>query len=187
MNVSEAKLTLPKTSTEKIGYIRTVEHFTSLAVNAANITFTCVDVDAMEKEGQGEYLLIALSNHFIEMVSLDFMAWTQQPHGNRPNVYLALFGYYDSSHLNISKFATSFKNINVLESGRPASELDFTYLKKAATVIKHMTSYFQGLFTIEVPDTSAISIIPKPPAPAVAVVQRWTPKCNFPANQEPRE
>ena len=51
MNVSEAKLTLPKTSTEKIGYIRTVKHFTSLVVNTANSASTCVDVDAMEVKG----------------------------------------------------------------------------------------------------------------------------------------
>ena len=74
MNVSEAKLTLPKTSTEKIGYTRTVNHFTSLVVNATNIASTCVDVDGMEKEGKGECLLVALSNHFIEMVGADFVA-----------------------------------------------------------------------------------------------------------------
>ena len=49
MNVSEAKLSLPKTSTENIGYIRTVDHFTSLVVNASNIASTCVNVDGMEK------------------------------------------------------------------------------------------------------------------------------------------
>ena len=90
----------------------------------------------MEKEGKGECLLATLSNYFIQMVGTDFVAWTQLPHGGGPNVHLTLFGYYDSAHLNISKFATNFKNINVLESGRPASELDFTYLKKAATIIK---------------------------------------------------
>ena len=101
-------------------------------------------------------------------------------------MHLTLFGYYDSAHLNISTFATSFKNISVLESGRPVSELDFTYLKKAATAIKHTTSYFQGLFAIGFPDTSAISIIPKPPAPAATVVQRRPPKRDSPTNQEPR-
>ena len=120
INVSEAKLTLPKTSTENIGYIRTVDHFTSLVANAANIASTCVDFDGMEKEWKGECLDIALSNHFIEMVGAYFVAWTQQPHIGGPNVHLALFGYYDSDHLNIPKFATNFKNTNVLESGRPA-------------------------------------------------------------------
>ena len=93
MDVSEAKLTLPKTSTEKNGYIRTVEHFTSRVVNAANIASTCVGVATAEKEGQGECLRIALSNHFIEMVGIDFVVWTQQPGGVGPNVHLTLFGY----------------------------------------------------------------------------------------------
>ena len=50
-----------------------------------------------------------------------------------------------------------------------------------------MTDYFQGLFAMGVPDTSAISIIPKPPAPVVAVVQRQPSKRTSPANQEPYE
>ena len=58
------------------GYIGTVKHFTSLVVNAANLAFTCVDVDVMEKKGQGECLRIVLSNHFIEIVGADFVAWT---------------------------------------------------------------------------------------------------------------
>jgi hypothetical protein len=82
-----------------------------------------------------------------------------------------LFGYYNSTHLNISKFATNFKNINILESGRPASKLDVTHLKKAATVIKPMTEYFQGLFAMGVPDTSVISIIPISPVPLALAIQ----------------
>ena len=70
------------------------------------------------------------SNHFIKMVGADFVAWNQHPHDGGPSMYLTLFGYYDSAFLNISKFATNFKNINVLEleSGHPAPKLDFTYL-----------------------------------------------------------
>ena len=85
-------------------------------------------------------------------------------------MHIILFGYCDAAHLNISRFANNFKNTNVLESGRLASELDFTYLKKAATVIMHMATYFQGLFAMGTPDTSVISIIPKPSAPLVLVV-----------------
>ena len=187
MNVSEAKLTLPKTSTEKIGYIRTVKHFTSLTVNTANVTSICVEVDVMEAKGLEKCLHVSLSNHFIELVGADFVAWTQQAHGGGPNVHLTLFDSYDSTHLNISNFATSFKTINLLESRCPAFELDLTYLERVATAIKHMTSYFQGLFAMGVPDTSAIPIIPKPSAPVAAVVQRQLAKRNSPTKQKPCE
>ena len=50
IHVSEAKLRLPKTSTENIGYIRTVKHFTSRVVNAAHITSTCANVATLEKK-----------------------------------------------------------------------------------------------------------------------------------------
>ena len=61
IHVSEAKLRLPKTSTENIGYIRTVKHFTSRVVNTAHITSTCANVATLEKKEKGECLLIALS------------------------------------------------------------------------------------------------------------------------------
>ena len=134
-----------------------------------------------------ECLLISLSNYFIKLVGADFVAWFQQVHGNGSNLHLALFGYYDSAHRNILKFATDFKSISVLESGRSASKFDLTHLKRAATVIKNMTEHFQGLFAMGVPDTLPISIIPLPLVPTTVVIQRHPPKRDSPVNQEPRE
>ena len=68
-------------------------------------------------------------NYSIKLVGADFISLTQHSHNDGSRSWLTLFGYYNSTHLNISKFATNFKNINILESGRPASKLDITHLK----------------------------------------------------------
>ena len=124
-------------------------------------------------------------NYFIKLVGADFVSWTQHSHSDGSRVCLTLFDYYNSTHLNMLKFATNFKNINILESGRPASKLDITHLKKLATVIKPMTEYFQGLFAMGVPDTSFVSIIPIPPVPIAMAIQWHAPKSTSPVRQEP--
>ena len=76
MNLADSKQLIPKKSTKKIGTIKTVKHFTSLVVNAANIASACVNMDVM-KSANAECLLIVLLNYFIKFVGADFVAWTQ--------------------------------------------------------------------------------------------------------------
>ena len=64
---------LPKTSAENIGHITILEYFTSLVDKVAIIASTYVDVNAMETKGS-ECLIISLSNYFIELVGVDFVA-----------------------------------------------------------------------------------------------------------------
>ena len=77
---------------------------------------------------------------------------------------MTLFSYYDTIHLNISKFATSFRNVNIFETGRPALDLDLSFLKKAAVIAKHMTEYFLRLFALETPDVSPLTLSLAPAA-----------------------
>ena len=72
----------------------------------------------------------------------------------------------------MAKFATNFENINVMESGRPASDLNVSYLKKAVTVTKHAYSFFYGLIACGARDTTALTIAARPPVPPVIQVQK---------------
>ena len=59
-----------------------------------------------------------------------------------------------------------------MESGRPASELDMTYLNKAVAVTKHAQSYFYGLIACGARDTTALTIAVKPVVPSEIQVQQ---------------
>ena len=144
----------------------------------------------METKGS-ECLIISLSNYFIELVGVDFVAWTQQSHSGGAHIYLMLFGYYNSSHLNICKFATNFKNITVLESGRPASKLDVTYLKKLQQSSMTGVSISRGSLSWEF-QISHLS--PYPPSLLLWIysVLQWPANVRHPSvilsvDQEPRE
>ena len=109
-------------------------------------------------------LMIALSEHFLELMSGDFETWLRLSHGDGPHVHMNFFSYYDTIHLNISKFAMSFRNVNIFETGRPASDLDLSFLVKTAVIAKHMTEYFLMLFALETPDVSPLTLSLTPAA-----------------------
>ena len=163
MGFSDAKQSAPKTTIEKIGTIESVDDISCLVVNAANTASTCVDVSAMQTAGH-PCLMIALTEHFLELMNGDFETWLRLSHGGGDHVHMTLFSYYDTIHLNISKFATSFRNVNIFETGRPASELDLSFLTKAAVIAKHMTEYFLRLFALETPDVSPLTLSLTPAA-----------------------
>ena len=105
---------------------------------------------------------MGLTEHFLNLMSGNFERWLRQKHGGRRHAQLTLFAYYDCAHLNIPKFATNFQNANIFETGCPASELYLTFWIKAAVIIKHITEYFQRLFSLELPDTSALTLLLRP-------------------------
>ena len=59
-----------------------------------------------------------------------------------------------------------------MESGRLASELDVTSLKKAVAVTKHAQTFFYCLIACGARDTTALTIAVKPMTPAVVRVQQ---------------
>lgn len=170
-DIPESRRAPPKTYTEKIGCIQTTEHFKSLTVNHSNIIAACVNVKDMIDAG-APCLHLELNKFFIQLMGSDFQNWERLENGGGTHVHLTLFKYWDAVQLNIAKFATNFENINVMESGRPASELDVTYLKKAVAVTKHAQSYFYGLIACGARDTTALTIAAKPIAPAEVQVQQ---------------
>ena len=101
----------------------------------------------------------------------DFHNWERLENGGGTHVHLTLFKYWDAVQLNIAKFATNFENINVMDSGRPASDLDVSYLKKAVAVTKHAHTFFFGLIACGARDTTALTIAVKPGVPSVIQVQ----------------
>ena len=173
MGASDSKQSVLKTPIEKIGTIESVEDVSCLVVNTANTATTCVDVAAMKAAG-APCLIIGLTQHFLNLMSSNFEGWLRQKYGGRRHAQLTLFAYYDYAHLNISKFATNFQNINSFETGRPASELDLTFLIKAAVIIKHITEYFQRLFALELPDTSPLTLLLRPASnkPTSAAIEK---------------
>ena len=157
---------LPKTYTEKVGFIQTTDHFTALTVNNSNVVSACVDVKTMQDTGSS-YLLLSLNKFFLDLTGPDFQSWMRLHSGGGDHVHLTIFKYWDAAHLQICKFATDFQNINVMESGCAATDLDISPLKKAVIVTKHAYNYFYGLVACGARDNSAITIAPKPLVPAV--------------------
>ena len=62
-------------------------------------------------------------------------------HKGGKHVHLTLFSCFDAAMLRISKFATYFHNANVMESGRPSSDLDLKHLRDAAVCMAHGRKY----------------------------------------------
>ena len=170
-DIPESRRAPPKTHMEKVGCIQSTEHFKSLTVNHSNIIAACVNVKDMIDAGT-PCLHLELNKFFIHLMGSDFQSWERLENGGSNHVHLTLFKYWDAAQLNIAKFATNFENINVMESGRPASELDVTSLKKAVAVTKHAQSFFYGLIACGARDTTALTIAVKPIVPAVVRVQQ---------------
>ena len=168
-NLPETKRSTPKTFIEKIGYLRTVEQFLAMNVNVSNIASFCVDSEAMKAE-LGNPMVVSLALSFIDLLGPRFTEWTNSTHKGGNHVHLTLYGYFDSAMLRICKFATSFHNINVMGSGRPSSELDLTHLRDAAVCMEHCHKHFTGLFAMNIPDTSPITIKQEPLVPRVVNV-----------------
>ena len=57
-----------------------------------------------------------------------------------------------------------------MESGRSASELDISPLKKAVSATKHACNYVYGLIACGARDNTALTIVPKPLVPTVVRV-----------------
>ena len=74
MDVPEARITAPKTVSDKIGEIKTVTDFLSLMVNVMNNSAAYVDFDAM-KINSSPRLLRDLSMNFILMINGNFTTW----------------------------------------------------------------------------------------------------------------
>lgn len=170
-DVPESRRTPPKTYMEKVGCIQTTEHFKSLTVNHSNIIAACVNVKDMEDVG-APCLHLQLNKFFIQLMGAEFQNWERLENGGGDHIHLTLFKYWDAAQLNLSKFATNFQNINVMESGRPASELDVSSLKKAVAVTKHAKNFFYGLIACGARDTTALTIAVKPQVPALVRVQQ---------------
>ena len=107
-------------------------------------------------------------NYFIELLGSDFSTVFHSEHGGGHHVPLTVYGYYKATHLNISKFVSGFRDINVTESERPASKLDTSHLKN--TVIKHCTDYFNCLIAMGVMVVSLVTIVQEPLVPAVVQI-----------------
>ena len=70
----EARITAPKTVSDKIGEIKTVTDCMSLMVNVVNNSAACADFDAMKVNGS-PHLLRELSMNFILMINGNFTTW----------------------------------------------------------------------------------------------------------------
>jgi hypothetical protein len=163
MDLSDAKRSAPKTTTQKIGTIESTEDVSCLVVNTANVASTCIDATAM-KAADTPCLINVLTEHFLGLVSGKLSGWLCKSHGGGDNVHLTLYHYYDAARFHVCKFATNFENVNILETGRPSSEMDLTFLTKAAVIIKHMTEHFQRLIALEIPDTTSVILSLAPAA-----------------------
>ena len=167
MDVPEARITAPKTVSEKIGEIKTVSDFLSLLVNVVNTSAACADLDAMKANGS-PHLLRDLAMNFIMMINGDFTTWMDKT-GGGSYLHWTLFQYFDNCHANIGVFCTDFNNANVFYSGRPASELDVSSLNKVALAFKAAKSHFDQCMALNRVDSTVPSICgmiaPAPAAP----------------------
>ena len=109
----------------------------TLVVNASNIATACVNVLAMEAAGT-PCMLISLTKFFVSFMDLESDTLMCSDVGGGDHVHLTLFRFYDKASLYLAKYATNVENQNVVESARPASDLDLTYAKKAALVTKNI-------------------------------------------------
>ena len=94
MDVPEARITAPKTVSDKIGEIKTVTDCMSLMVNVVNNSAACADFDAMKVNGS-PHLLRELSMNFILMISGDFTTWMDKT-GGGSYLHWTLFQYFNN-------------------------------------------------------------------------------------------
>lgn len=183
VGVPDANRTPPKSYAEKIGSLKTCDDIMALAVNSSNVSSACVNVEQMDAKNMS-CIHISLAKWFVNFMDADFDAWMRSDTGGGPNVHLTLFRFYDRATLHIAKFANNFKNQNILESGRPVTELDITQIKKAALVTKSMYEYFQRLFVCGQRDSSVVTVAHRPTVPATNVQVNNPPASKRPSTNE---
>ena len=156
LDVPADKAVAPKTVMERLGELRSVEDFTRMMVNVVNTSTVAVDVDAMKQNGNN-CMMISLAQAFINLIDGDFKAWLNVTGGGKW-VHYVLFQFWDTCHSLISQFSTDYMNVNVYESGRDASELDISALKKAAIVFKSCNLHYQTLIALNKADDTVPAI-----------------------------
>ena len=131
-----------KSYAEKIGSLASCDDVMSLAVNSSNVSAAFVNVKDMEAK-QLPCIHISFVEFVLGFFNADFHAWMRSPTGGGDSVHLTIFSFINRITLHIAKFATHFKNLNVIDKGLLLTELDLEHLKKAVEISKNMVEYFR--------------------------------------------
>ena len=94
---------------------------------------------------------IPLANCVANFMDVEFDAWMRSKTGGDNNMHLTLFRFMDRASLHLAKWAMSFNNHNIIELGRPVTELGLTHLKKAELITKNIEYLFQLITCSGVP------------------------------------
>ena len=98
-------------------------------------------------------------------------------------MHLTVFSFIDRATLHITKFATNFKNLNVIEKGHPLSELNLEHLQKAVEITKNLEDYFRRNIMCGQKDDTLATISQRPNVPSVVSTQATKPPSNAPSQR----